>query len=168
MVDIIIIGLIAFSILVSLWRGFVSEALSLAGWVIAFWVASSFYPYLSGYLTQVNSIYLQNSEYLRNGVAAGGLFIVVLIICGVINALLSKIIDTTGILSTTDRILGGAFGALRGILIVAAALFFLDTFTSANQSELWKESQLIPHFDFIVKWFFDQMQANSSFLNSTK
>lgn len=168
MVDIIIIGLIAFSILVSLWRGFVSEALSLAGWVIAFWVASSFYPYLSSYLTQVNSIYLQNSEYLRNGVAAGGLFIVVLIICGVINALLSKIIDTTGILSTTDRILGGAFGALRGILIVAAALFFLDTFTSVSQSELWKESQLIPHFDFIVKWFFDQMQANSSFLNSTK
>ncbi len=168
MVDIIIIGLIAFSILVSLWRGFVSETLSLAGWVIAFWVASSFYPYLSGYLTQVNSIYLQNSEYLRNGVAAGGLFIVVLIICGVINALLSKIIDTTGILSTTDRILGGAFGALRGILIVAAALFFLDTFTSVSQSELWKESQLIPHFDFIVKWFFDQMQANSSFLNSTK
>lgn len=168
MVDIIIIGLIAFSILVSLWRGFVSEALSLAGWVIAFWGASSFYPYLSGYLTQVNSIYLQNSEYLRNGVAAGGLFIVVLIICGVINALLSKIIDTTGILSTTDRILGGAFGALRGILIVAAALFFLDTFTSVSQSELWKESQLIPHFDFIVKWFFDQMQANSSFLNSTK
>ncbi|AWI51814.1 colicin V synthesis protein [Actinobacillus porcitonsillarum] len=168
MVDIIIIGLIAFSILVSLWRGFVSEALSLAGWVIAFWVASSFYPYLSGYLTQVNSIYLQNSEFLRNGIAAGALFIVVLIICGVINALLSKIIDTTGILSTTDRILGGAFGALRGILIVAAALFFLDTFTSVSQSELWKESQLIPHFDFIVKWFFDQMQANSSFLNSTK
>lgn len=168
MVDIIIIGLIAFSILVSLWRGFVSEALSLAGWVIAFWVASSFYPYLSGYLTQVNSIYLQNSEFLRNGVAAGALFIVVLIICGVINALLSKIIDTTGILSTTDRILGDAFGALRGILIVAAALFFLDTFTSVSQSELWKESQLIPHFDFIVKWFFDQMQANSSFLNSTK
>ncbi|MBD4688774.1 colicin V synthesis protein, partial [Xanthomonas citri pv. citri] len=60
------------------------------------------------------------------------------------------------------------FGALRGILIVAAILFFLDTFSSASQTELWKESQLIPHFDFIVKWFFEQLQANSSFLNSTK
>lgn len=168
MVDIIIVGIIAFSVLVSLWRGFVSEALSLAGWVLAFWIASSFYPYLSGYLTQVNSIYLQNSEYLRNGVAAAALFVVVLIVAGVINALLNKIITTTGILSTTDRILGGAFGALRGILIVAVALFFLDTFTSASQNELWKESQLIPHFDFIVKWFFEQLQANSSFLNSTK
>ena len=47
MVDIIIVGLIAFSILISLWRGFVSEALSLAGWVLAFWVASNFYPWLS-------------------------------------------------------------------------------------------------------------------------
>ena len=168
MVDIIIVGLIAFSILISLWRGFVSEALSLAGWVLAFWVASNFYPYLSGYLTQVNSIYLQNSEYLRNGVAATALFVIVLIICGVINALLNKIISTTGILSTTDRILGGAFGALRGILIVSVALFFLDTFTSLSQNELWKESQLIPHFDFIVQWFFEQLQANSSFLNSTK
>lgn len=167
MVDIIIIGLIAFSILVSLWRGFVSEVLSLAGWAVAFFVASSFYPYLSSYLTQVNSVYLQNSEYLRNGVAAAVLFIFTLIVCGIITALLSKLIDTTG-LSATDRILGGAFGALRGILIVAAILFFLDTFSSASQTELWKASQLIPHFDFIVKWFFEQLQANSSFLNSTK
>ncbi|AFU18639.1 MULTISPECIES: CvpA family protein [Actinobacillus] len=167
MVDIIIIGLIAFSILVSLWRGFVSEVLSLAGWVVAFFVASNFYPYLSGYLTQVNSVYLQNSEYLRNGIAAAVLFIITLIVCGIISALLSKLVDTTG-LSATDRVLGGAFGALRGILIVAAILFFLDTFSSASQTELWKESQLIPHFDFIVKWFFEQLQANSSFLNSTK
>ncbi|ABN73528.1 MULTISPECIES: CvpA family protein [Actinobacillus] len=167
MVDIIVIGLIAFSILVSLWRGFISEVLSLAGWVVAFFVASGFYPYLSSYLTQVNSVYLQNSEYLRNGVAAAVLFILTLIVCGIITALLSKLIDTTG-LSATDRVLGGAFGALRGILIVAAILFFLDTFSSASQTELWKESQLIPHFDFIVKWFFEQLQANSSFLNSTK
>ncbi|WP_419843579.1 CvpA family protein [Actinobacillus pleuropneumoniae] len=167
MVDIIVIGLIAFSILVSLWRGFISEVLSLAGWVVAFFVASGFYPYLSSYLTQVNSVYLQNSEYLRNGVAAAVLFILTLIVCGIITALLSKLIDTTG-LSATDRVLGGAFGALRGILIVAAILFFLDTFSSASQTELWKESQLIPHFDFIVKWFFEQLQANSSFLSSTK
>lgn len=167
MVDIIIIGLIAFSILVSLWRGFVSEVLSLAGWVVAFFVASNFYPYLSSYLTQVNSVYLQNSEYLRNGIAAAVLFIITLIVCGIISALLSKLVDTTG-LSATDRVLGGAFGALRGILIVAAILFFLDTFSSVSQAELWKESQLIPHFDFIVKWFFEQLQANSSFLNSTK
>lgn len=167
MVDLIVIGIIAFSVLVSLWRGFTNEALSLLGWVIAFFVASSFYPYLSGYLTQINSVYLQNSEFLRNGLAAAILFVLALIVCGVINGLLSKVIDLSGF-SITDRILGGAFGALRGILIVSAILFFLDTFTQASQTELWKSSLLIPHFDFIVKWFFEQLQTNSSFLNSTK
>ncbi|OOH92137.1 colicin V synthesis protein [Pasteurellaceae bacterium 15-036681] len=165
MVDFIIIGIIVFSLLVSLWRGFVSEVLSLAGWVVAFLVASKFYPYLSGYLLEIDSVHIQNSEYLRNGIAAAILFLAVLIVMSIANALLSQLVDKTG-LSGTDRVLGGAFGALRGIFIVAAILFFLDTFTSFNQSELWKESQLIPHFDFIVKWFFEQLQANSSLLKS--
>ncbi|KMK51933.1 colicin V synthesis protein [[Actinobacillus] muris] len=166
MVDAIIIGIIVFSLLVSLWRGFVSEVLSLVGWVVAFFIASKFYPYLSGYLLQINSVYLQNSEYLRNGIAAAILFVITLMIVGIANALLSQLVDKTG-LTGTDRVLGAAFGVLRGIFIVAAILFFIDTFTQFSQSELWKESQLIPHFDFIVKWFFEQLQANSSFLKST-
>ncbi|VTU06231.1 colicin V production protein [Actinobacillus indolicus] len=166
MVDAVIIGIIVFSLLVSLWRGFVSEVLSLAGWVIAFFVASKFYPYLSGYLLQIDSVYIQNSEYLRNGIAAGILFLAALILCALINALISQLVDKTG-LTGTDRVLGAAFGVLRGVFIVAAILFFLDTFTAFSQSELWKESQLIPHFDFIVKWFFEQLQANSSFLKSS-
>lgn len=159
MIDFVIIGLVAFSALVSLWRGFVREVMSLAGWVAAFFVASSFYPYLANHLTQIGS------EYLRNGVAAGILFVATLIVVSVVNALLGSLVDKTG-LSGTDRVLGAGFGILRGILVVAALLFFLDTFTQASQSEWWKEAKLIPHFDFIVKWFFEQLQANSSFLKS--
>lgn len=166
MVDYIIIGIIVFSLLVSLWRGFVREVLSLSGWVAAFFVASYFYPYLSSLLTQVNVSYLQHSEFLRNGIAAGILFLAVLIVCAIINTLLAQLVDKTG-LSGTDRVLGAIFGALRGILIVAALLFFLDTFTKFNQTDFWRESQLIPHFDFIVKWFFDQLQANSTLLKSS-
>lgn len=166
MIDFIIIGIIVFSLLVSLWRGFVREVLSLAGWVIAFFVASKFYQPMAQLLLQFDSVYLNNSEYLRNGIAAGILFIAVLIISGIINALLAKLVDKTG-LSGTDRVLGAGFGILRGVFIVAAILFFIDTFTAFSQSELWKESKLIPHFDFIVKWFFEQLQANSTFLKST-
>lgn len=166
MIDFIIIGIIVFSLLVSLWRGFAREVLSLAGWVIAFFVASKFYQPMAQLLLQFDSVYLNNSEYLRNGIAAGILFIAVLIISGIINALLAKLVDKTG-LSGTDRVLGAGFGILRGVFIIAAILFFLDTFTAFSQSELWKESKLIPHFDFIVKWFFEQLQANSTFLKST-
>ncbi|KYK94321.1 CvpA family protein, partial [Aggregatibacter actinomycetemcomitans] len=84
----------------------------------------------------------------------------------IVNYVLGQLVDRTG-LSGTDRVLGACFGLLRGILIVAAMLFFLDTFTGSNQTDWWKESKLIPHFRFVVDWFFQQLQANSGFLNST-
>lgn len=158
MVDAIIIGIIVFSLMISLWRGFIREVLSLVGWVAAFFIASKFYPHLSTVLLGLDSPYLQN-EYVRNGIAAAILFIAVLIVSGIINALLSQLADKTG-LTGTDRVLGAAFGVLRGVFIVAGLLFFISRFTSFDQSELWKESQLIPHFDFIVAWFFEQLEAN--------
>ncbi len=159
-IDYIIIGIIVFSVIVSLLRGFVREVLSLATWIVAFIIASQFYPYLAGLLTQIDS------EYIRNGVAIGILFILTLIVGGIVNYVISQLVDKTG-LSGTDRVLGACFGFLRGVLIVAALLFFVDTFTNFEQSDAWKSSQLIPHFGFVVEWFFQQLQANSSFLNST-
>lgn len=165
MIDAIIIGIIVFSLLVSLWRGFIREVLSLTSWVVAFFVASKFYPHLSALLVNVDLIYLQKSEFLRNSAAAAILFISVLILGGIINALLSQLADKTG-LTGTDRVLGAAFGILRGIFIVAAILFFIHRFTNFEQSELFKESQLIPHFDFIVNWFFEQLKANSDLIKT--
>lgn len=46
-IDYVIIGIIGFSALVSLIRGFVREALSLVTWGCAFFVASHFYTYLA-------------------------------------------------------------------------------------------------------------------------
>ena len=160
MIDYIIIGMISFSIIVSLLRGFVREVMSLASWVVAFIVASQFYPYLATYLTQIDS------PYLRNGTAIGILFVLTLIVGAVLNYIIAQLVDKTG-LTGPDRVLGAAFGLLRGVLIVAAILFFLDTFTNFEQTEWWKDSQLIPHFGFIIQWFFQQIQAGSSFLNST-
>ena len=160
MIDYIIIGIIVFSIIVSLLRGFVREVMSLASWIVAFFIASHFYVYLAGLLTSIESL------YIRNGVAIAILFIASLIVGAIVNYVLGQLVDRTG-LSGTDRVLGACFGLLRGVLIVAAILFFLDTFTASNQTDWWKESKLIPHFRFVVDWFFQQIQANSSFLNST-
>ena len=156
-VDITIIGIIAFSASVSIIRGFVREALSLVSWVLAFSIAGHFYTYITQYLT-----YFEN-DMVRIAVAITILFFATLLVCSVVSYVIGQLIQKTG-LSGTDRVLGICFGVLRGILVVAALLFLVDTFTSLSKSPYWTESQLIPHFHFIIRWFFDYIQHSSSFL----
>ena len=156
-VDITIIGIIAFSASVSIIRGFIREALSLVSWVLAFFIAGHFYTYITQYLT-----YFEN-EMIRIAVAITILFFATLLVCSIVSYVIGQLVQKTG-LSGTDRVLGICFGVLRGILVVAALLFLVDTFTSLSKSPYWTESQLIPHFHFIIRWFFDYIQNSSSFL----
>jgi len=156
-VDYAIIGIIAFSALVSLIRGFIREALSLITWGCAFFVASHYYVYLAIYFTRFED------QLVRNGIAIALLFVATLLVGAIVNYVIGSLVERTG-LSGTDRVLGVCFGALRGILIVAAILFFLDTFTSFAQSADWHQSELIPQFSGIIRWFFDYLASTSSFL----
>ncbi|TMR07673.1 CvpA family protein, partial [Escherichia coli] len=65
-------------------------------------------------------------------------------------------------LSGTDRLLGVCFDAFRGVLIVTAILFFLDSFTGVSKSEDWSKDQLIQHFIFINRWIFAYLQISRS------
>lgn len=156
-IDYAILAIIGLSALISLIRGFVREALSLITWGCAFFIASHFYPFLAAWLTRFQL------PMVRNGVAIALLFIVTLIIGAIINYIIGTLVDKTG-LSGTDRLLGVGFGLLRGGLMVAALLFFLDSFTNLSTAPEWSQSQLIPHFKVIIQWFFDYLQQNSSFL----
>jgi membrane protein required for colicin V production len=156
-VDYAIIIVIALSTLISLTRGFVREAFSLAIWIAAFFVASWFYQDLAVYFTSFTD------TTVRNGLAAVILFVLTLIVGALVNFLLGKLVDGTG-LTGTDRVLGLVFGAARGVLIVTLVLFVIDSFTALAASDWWQQSQLIPHFAVFVQWFFEFLESNSSFL----
>ncbi|EEZ00571.1 CvpA family protein [Vibrio mimicus] len=156
--DIVILSVIGLSALISLVRGFAKEALSLVIWFGAFYIASEYYAKLAVYFTNIKD------DMFRNGAAIAALFVATLIVGAIVNYVIAQLVEKTG-LSGTDRILGVVFGALRGVLIVAAGLFFMDAFTAFPNTEWWKSSQLVPEFSRIIAPFFEHLKATSSFLS---
>lgn len=158
-VDWAILIIIGLSAGISLIRGFVREALSLIGWIIAFWVAKGFY-------TEVATLLIGHieSSSLRYGVAWGGLFLTTLAVTGLVNYIVSRIVSRAG-LSGMDRIMGMVFGALRGVLLAAAIFIGLRSFTLMAQEPWWMKSQFIPHIEIIGSWFYEHLKdtiSNSS------
>jgi len=156
-IDYAILVVIGLSTLISLARGFVKEAVSLVIWISAFFIASQFYPNLATLLTNISD------QLLRNAAAIAILFITTLILGALVNYVIGQLVQKTG-LSGTDRVLGLAFGALRGVLVASAILFFMDAFTPASSAAWWSESKLIPEFNVLIEWFFEYLKQTSSFL----
>ncbi len=152
-VDLVIIGVIALSALVSLIRGLIPEVLSLATWVAAFAVAMKFFPEVAPRFEP-----LLANETFRNIGAFAAIFVAILILGALINYLISSMVKATGF-KATDRILGIAFGAARGVLVIALVVLGLGLTTIPEES-WWNESQFIPKFEEAAIWLKDRMPEN--------
>lgn len=132
--DYVIIGMVVISSIIGLSRGLVKEAVSLAVWVGGFIAGIVFGPGLA----------IEYDEYLGGGqlsqIAAFVILLFAVLIFGRgLQWAFGKVIQTTG-LSTTDRILGFGFGAVRGALLVTVMLMLFQSFFSV--SSFWEESEL--------------------------
>jgi membrane protein required for colicin V production len=143
--DYAILGTIAISILVGALRGFIKEVLSLAIWALAFLLAYRF----SGNVAELIEAQVSlPSARLAMGFA--GIFLAVLVLGGLLVYLVGRLVETTG-LSGTDRLLGGAFGAVRGLAIVITFLLVAG-FTPIPADPWWKESAMIQRLMPTVHW----------------
>lgn len=145
-VDWVIVVVLGISVVLSLWRGFVREAIALAGWVAAYVVANLYVDEMASVLAA--AIDNVTGRYV---VAFALLFVATLIIATVIRKVAYGLVKVTG-LSLLDRLLGTVFGLARGIILILVGVYLLRQLI-APQDLVWlDQSQLMPHVDYVAQW----------------
>ena len=148
--DFILVGTLAISTVVGFFRGFVSEILSLLVWVIAFWATFSFDDNLGNYF--LSSI---ESEVSQIWLSRLIIIAIVLIIGGIINKLLSKIVNWN---FTGNLLFGTLFGFFRGLVFIAITILILED--TRLYSEPWVQDAIFLEYaenitDFVTNLFLD-------------
>jgi Uncharacterized membrane protein, required for colicin V production len=150
--DWVIVVVLGISTIMSLRRGFVREALSLATWIAAFVVARQFHGAMDSLLEA------QIADNLMRSVAAFAvLFVGTLLVGAALGFLLGALINATG-LSSTDRVLGMVFGFARGALIVTVIIGVLGL-TPLTNDRWYQQATLVPHFETVADWALQQLSA---------
>jgi membrane protein required for colicin V production len=136
--DLALLGLVALSSLVGLLRGFVREAMSLAVWICAVWVAARFSsllaPQLAGFVGNTALQAWAARVLLLIGTLIGG---------GIVTWLLRMAFRSVG-LGGTDRVVGMVFGLARGLLLAGLAIVVLRL-AGFSDEPWWRQSKLIPY-----------------------
>lgn len=145
-VDWLILAILSVSGLLSLWRGFVKEAISLVFWVTAFILSIRLSVQFSTLIPTAIE-----SEPVRVMLSFIAIFFGTLIIGGLINRIISSLLKFSG-MGGTDRFLGMVFGVFRGGVLVMAALIVLPPFFDVEQQAWWRNSILIPKFLLLEEW----------------
>lgn len=131
--DWVLLAVLAFSMVLGAWRGLVFEVLSVLGWVVAFVLAQWFAPDLAPHLPLGNA-----AESVRHVAAFALLFVVVAFACGLLAALVKRLVQAVG-LRPVDRVLGMVFGLLRGAILILVAGIIISS-TPLQQQAWWQES----------------------------
>lgn len=135
-IDYLLIAVFVLSAVMGIYRGFVKEALSLLGWVVAVWVAWRYGAHVAEWGPEFSDDLMVRVWVARVVIVVGILFA-----SGVISALVSFLMGKTG-LDGTDRIVGMVFGLGRGLVLAAIVINVLQ-FAGFEADPWWDESRLI-------------------------
>ncbi|HYR26761.1 MAG TPA: CvpA family protein [Aquabacterium sp.] len=143
LVDLILLLGLGVSVVVGIWRGFLKEVMALAGWLVAYFMAQWFGPQ-GGHLVPVGE------PGSRLNVLGG--MLVVFVLSWLCWALLTwaviQVVRESG-LGGTDRMLGGGFGLIRG-LVVALAVVTLVSMTPLVEWQPWKDSRGVGYLSALL------------------
>lgn len=154
--DLIILSLIGLSALIGLLRGVIKEVISLTAWTLAFWLSVFHNNEIANLLTFIET------PAVRNIVSGSSIFLIIILFGVILNFFIGRMLRLVN-LGVADRIFGGLFGVIRGLLIVFIGVF-LGHFTPVIETENWENSKLIPlvsaGIDLIKSSLSKEMQDN--------
>jgi membrane protein required for colicin V production len=136
--DIVLLAILAISGLVAMYRGLTRELLSIVSWAVAAGAVVYFIRYHRPIAEEVARQFsnpVQTSYIYVAQVAIGGLiFLIVLVI---VHLITSRISDTVldSRVGAIDRILGLAFGVLRGFVLVVIPYMFYESFVPERSQQ---------------------------------
>lgn len=146
--DLIVIGVIGMSALLSFFRGFVREVMSLGAWLGA--------SLITLYSFQTASDFIKpqvGNDAVAGGIAAISIFLVSLILISIVNGLLLKFLKTGSDVGVLDNVVGLTFGVARGILLVSICYFMLTIVMSEKDYPMWvKQSATRPYVAHASKY----------------
>ncbi len=121
LLDWILLIIVVLSVVSALVKGFVYEALMMAATVAAVILGIWKYPALAAHMGWVHV------EPLRSFLAFVFIFVAVLLAAALAARILRKMVKAAG-LGMADRLLGGALGLVRGVVICLALLIAMTAF----------------------------------------
>jgi membrane protein required for colicin V production len=141
--DYLIIAAILISAVAGALRGFLREAVALGAWIVALFVAWHFSDLIEPHLGGL----MADSE-VRPWAARVIIVVLVLVLGAGIGALLGHFVRLS-IFSGIDRLLGFAFGLLRGFLVLGVFVI-LGQLLRVQEEGWWRHSLMIPYGESIA------------------
>lgn len=135
---IIIVGL---SALLSFYRGFLREIMSLGAWIGAAFITLYTFPDVSEMIKpQVKN------DMVASGLASMGVFMISLVVISILSGLLVKYLKPSGEVGFLDNLIGLMFGVARGVLLVAIGFFMMTLVMNEKEYPDWvTESKTRPY-----------------------
>lgn len=150
-IDGIVAAIIVVSALLAYARGFVREALAIAGWIIAGILAFVFAPQVQPLVKEIPVVgaMLADSCELSIIAAFAGVFAIALVITSLFTPLFSSLVQRSA-LGGLDQGAGFLFGVLRGILLVAVAYFVYEIVVTSQEIAMIDDSRSARVFSRLV------------------
>lgn len=148
MFDLVVLAVVGLSALLSFFRGFIREVLSLGAWVGASLITLYTFPQVTEWIRPK-----VNSDLVASGLASMGTFMVALIGISIFTRLIGKYVKSGSDVGVMDNLLGMTFGAARGILLVAIGYFIMSTVIAEKDYPDWiKTAVSKPYVEKAATW----------------